>query len=336
MAQRAFGGRGDNGAKAAVVAFAVLLSGCATAGTEIEPRLRAARTGGLPSSKRFDLTAPSRALFLNKRLKSGRVMQGFGFDPRNKRLFVAQLVDEPSADASGDLVINRLDFSGRRTGHMYLRGFGHGISIGVEPSGKNTYLWVEVDPVGASARGTRLARFKFVHGKTLTGDSPALAKYRPIPGIRSVTAAIDPVNRRLAMRYRKNGRRRVAVYKLADIKARRYHKRLVDVALPPQKGEVFQGYALYGRYLYTYYGTAYGPGNPKPGNARLSTIDLNTGKRIAGPTLTKAGASLPYREPEGMAVYRTASGQMRLFFGFASGDLGERRANLFYKNVLIK
>jgi hypothetical protein len=34
------------------------------------------------------------------------------------------------------------------------------------------------------------------------------------------------------------------------------------------------------------------------------------------------------------AVYRTTAGETRLFLGFASGDSGDRRANLFYKNAL--
>jgi len=37
-----------------------------------------------------------------------------------------------------------------------------------------------------------------------------------------------------------------------------------------------------------------------------------------------------------MAVYRTATGETRLFLGFASGDTGARRANIFYKNVLAQ
>ncbi|MFF5264446.1 teichoic acid biosynthesis protein C [Actinomadura viridis] len=292
-----------------------------------------ARAAGLPDSQRFDLTEPSYDLFRHKKLVNTTVQQSFGFDIPNKRLFVAQLKNGSSSDANGDLAISRLDFSGNLKGHMYLKGFGHGVSIGVEPSGTATYLWVEVDPEGSSARGTRLARFKFVDGQTLTNTSSALTKYRPVAGSTGVSATIDPVNKRLAMRYKTSGWR-IAVYDLADIKAKRYDP-LVDVAQPSQGGETFQGYALYGRYFYTLYGTAYSDDNPVPGNSRLSTIDLNTGQRVAGPTLTKAGGTLTHREPEGLAIYRTDGGQMRLFLGFASGARGERRSNLFYKNVLI-
>ena len=219
---------------------------------------------------------------------------------------------------------------------MYLKGFGHGVSIGVEPVGTASYLWVEVDPpAGAdSARGTQLARFKFVSGTTLTNTSSSLTKYKPVSGSTKVTATIDPINNRLAMRYYKSGWR-IAVYDLADVKARRYDKRLVDIAQPSQGGETFQGYALYGQYLYTLYGEAYSASNPPPGNTMLSAIDLNSGKRVAGPTRTEAGRSLEFREPEGLAIFRTAGGEMRLFIGFASQGRGDRRSNLFYKNVLV-
>ncbi|KAK4137501.1 hypothetical protein BT67DRAFT_438761 [Trichocladium antarcticum] len=51
--------------------------------------------------------------------------------------------------------------------------------------------------------------------------------------------------------------------------------------------------------------------------------------------MTSAGKTLTFREPEGMAVYRTAAGQVRLFLGIGSGTAGDRRSNLFYKNVLV-
>ncbi|HEX2314412.1 MAG TPA: teichoic acid biosynthesis protein C [Thermomonospora sp.] len=293
------------------------------------------KPAGLPDSPRFDLRKPAYPLFLHRWIKHQTVMQSFGFDVRNKRLFVAQLTNGRSADRNGDLTISQLDFSGRLKGHMYLKGFGHGVAIGVEPAGDASYLWVEVDPRGESARGTRLARFRFTKGKTLRNTSSALAKYQPVRGARAVTATIDPVNGRLAMRYNKNGWR-VAVYRLADIKARRYSRRLTDVRLPSQGDETFQGYALYGRYLYTYYGNAYSRHNPPPGNARIAAIDLRTGKRVAGPTLTRAGRRLTYREPEGMAVYRTSSGEVRLFFGFASNRVRARQVNLFYKKAFVR
>ncbi len=43
----------------------------------------------------------------------------------------------------------------------------------------------------------------------------------------------------------------------------------------------------------------------------------------------------PAREPEGLAIYRTAAGEARLFIGFATGVEGDRRSSIFYKNALV-
>lgn len=285
----------------------------------------------VPASQRFDLTQPSLDLFRNQPLFQGTVMQSFTFDNVNRRLFVAQLMNGGTSDANGDLCITQLDFSGNQLGHMFLTGFGHGVSIGVEPVGSASYLWTEVDSV--NARGTQLARFPFSNGQTLDHTSSVLQKHQPIPGVDTVTCATDPINDRLVMRYRSDGAFRFAAYAIADVRDGVYDRVLADIAQPGGLG-TFQGYAVYGQYVYMLDGEAYSDTNPPPGNAHVSSVDLNGGgsfTRVA----TNAGGSLDYREPEGMAVYRTVAGETRLFLGFASGSSGARQANIFYKNVLV-
>jgi hypothetical protein len=287
-------------------------------------------TADVPPSPRFDLTQPSHDLFRDKPLFQQTVMQSFTFDNVNRRLFVAQLMNGSSSNAAGDLCINQLDFAGNQLGHMFLTGFGHGVSIGAEPVGSSTYLWTEVDSV--NTRGTRLARFRYANGTTLDHASSTLEKHLPITGIDTVTCATDPVNERLVMRYRTGGTFRYAVYRIADIRAGVYDRKLADIAQPAGLG-TFQGYAVYGQYLYMLDGDPYSGTNPPPGNAHVSSVSLNGGPLTRVPT--NAGGSLTHREPEGMAVYRTVAGETRLFLGFASGPAGARRANVFYKNVLI-
>lgn len=94
----------------------------------------------------------------------------------------------------------------------------------------------------------------------------------------------------------------------------------------------FQGYTIYGQYLYTLDGT--GHDDPADIDSYVTRIDMNTGT-VKSRALTKAGSTLTYREPEGMAVYRTAAGETRLFLGFGSRDGIDRYANIFHKNVLI-
>jgi hypothetical protein len=134
------------------------------------------------------------------------------------------------------------------------------------------------------------------------------------------------------MRYRTGGAFRYAVYAIADVRNGRYDRKLADIAQPAGLG-TFQGYAVFGEYLYMLDGDPYSDTNPSPGNAHVSSVSLNGGRFTRVPT--NAGGSLSYREPEGMAVYRTVAGQTRLFLGFASGSTGARRANIFYKDVLI-
>jgi hypothetical protein len=284
----------------------------------------------VPGSAHFDLTQPSYDLFRDSGLFQQTVMQSFTFDNVNRRLFVAQVTNGSAAADRGDLCVSQLTFAGELLGHMFLTGFGHGVSIGVEPVGSTSYLWTEVDSV--SARGTQLCRFPFVSGTTLDHASATLEKHQPIAGIDTVTCATDPVNERLVMRYRTGGVFRYAVYTPSDLHAGVYDRPLADIAQPAGMG-TFQGYAVYGEYLYMLDGDAYSSTNPSPGNAHVSSVSFNGGPvtRVA----TNAGASLSYREPEGMAVYRTVAGETRLFLGFASGAAGARRANIFYKNVLV-
>jgi receptor-binding protein len=115
----------------------------------------------VPASQRFDLSQPSYDLFRSKMMhESHHVMQGFTFDNVNRRLFLAQLQNGTSGD---DLCVNQLDLDGTLVGWMHLNGAGHGVSIGCEPVGSASYIWMECDSdsTGDSGRGTALARFKF-------------------------------------------------------------------------------------------------------------------------------------------------------------------------------
>ncbi|RVX45729.1 hypothetical protein EDD27_8543 [Nonomuraea polychroma] len=283
---------------------------------------------------RFDLAAPASPLIWKKALYDETVLQSFAFDNVNGHIYAVQLKNGAGSAAAGDLCLTKLSLTGTVLGHMYLRGFGHGVQIGVEPAGTSAYLWTETDAVRDStgnAWGRRLARFKFVNGRTLTPSSSGLTKYAPISGATSTTCAIDPSTNRLIMRYRNSGAPRYAVYSLAELKAGAPRK-LHDVAQPSGLG-VFQGYTAYGNYLYLLDGTAYSGSNPAPGNAHLTCVDLRTGAKVQR-SLTQAGKSLDYREPEGLAV-QIVSGRPRLCLGLASGVAGARKVSIFYKSALV-
>lgn len=288
----------------------------------------------VPGSDRFDLGKPSFDLFRTKTLHDDTVQQGFAFDNVNRRLFVAQRRNG-AADTAGNLCITQLDFSGKQVAHMHLIGFGHGVSFGAQADGSVTYLWTEVDP-NKGGYGARLARFKFVSGTTLSHTSTDVKKFTPVAAATEHTCTIDPVTKRLVVRYHMSGEKHIAAYNLADATKGDFTKPLANFKQPTPKtlGTRFQGYTAYGQYLYLLTGDSYDDSGGKV-NSEVTSIDMSTGIVKQGPILTKAGSSLKFREPEGLAIYQTASGEVRLFLGFASGDPGDRRSNLFYKNYTL-
>jgi receptor-binding protein len=281
----------------------------------------------LPPSPEFDLGATPQHLFGPKILnETHHSMQGFTFDDVNRRLFIVQ----PENGGSGsDLVINQVSASGAVLGAMTIRGAGHGVSIAAEPVGDITYIWVEcdVDQNNGDGRGTALARvqFKNIVRTSIAND----AKF--FTGSDTITAAVDPVNKRLMVRRKENGSFYLSVWPLSKAREGNAADRLVHVK-QPSYSRTFQGYTFYGQYAYLWYGD--GQTNPDNINSTIRTVDLNTGEFTRDPAVTRAGESLVYREPEGMAIHRMDSGDLALFFGFASrpSDGGDNRyANLYYK-----
>ncbi|MFG1704837.1 teichoic acid biosynthesis protein C [Nonomuraea sp. M3C6] len=303
--------------------------GAGVAATALAAKPAAAAT----AANRFDLAAPATQLIWKKALYDETVLQSFAFDNVNGHIYTVQVKNGAASPAAGHLCLTKLSLTGTVLGHMYLMGFGHGVQIGVEPSGTSAYLWTETDAVndGENAWGRRLARFKFVNGQTLTASSAALTKYTLIAGATSTTCAIDPSTNRLIMRYWVEGKPRYAAYSLAAVKSGTA-KKLYDVAQPSGLG-VFQGYTAYGDFLYLLDGTAYSGSNPAPGNTFITSVDLRTGDTVQR-ARSQAGKSLDYREPEGMAI-QVVSGRPRLCLGLASGAAGARKASIFYKDALV-
>ncbi|MET7333486.1 teichoic acid biosynthesis protein C [Nonomuraea sp. NPDC005650] len=303
------------------------------AGVAATAALATAEPAAAAEGGRFDLTAPSTSLIWKKALYDQTVLQSFAIDNSNEHIYTVQVKNGGGSNAAGDLCLTKLSLTGTILGHMYLMGFGHGVQIGVEPSGTSAYLWTETDAVSedGSARGSRLARFRFVDGQTLTSSSAALTKYTPVAGATNTTCAIDPSTNRLIMRYSDGSTFRYAVFPLEALKAGTAEK-LYDVAQPTGLG-TFQGYAGYGDFVYMLTGNAYSDTNPAPGNTYVTCLDLRTGEQVQR-AHSVAGKSLDFREPEGMGI-QIVSGAPRLCLGLASGAEKARLASIFYKSVLI-
>ncbi|WP_238846610.1 hypothetical protein [Nocardia arthritidis] len=310
----------------------VLKLGAATVALTVADR---GLSDAAPVDGRFELTAPSAMLIRQRALHDRTVLQSFAFDNDNGHIYAVQLKNGSGSGAAGDMCLTKLSMSGEILGHMYLMGFGHGVQIGVEPAGSSAYLWTETDAAppgdGDVTQGNRIARFEFADGATLTTSSAELTKYTLVPGAIKTTPAIDPSTNHLTMRYEQAGAFRYAVFDLAAVEAGS-PTRLYDIAQPDGLG-TFQGHTTYGNYLYLLSGDPYSDSNPAPGNTYITSVDLRTGQRIQH-ELSRAGKSLDYREPEGMAI-RIDSGAPHLCFGFASGQVGARVASIYYKSELV-
>ncbi|MFH0518782.1 Teichoic acid biosynthesis protein C (Precursor) [Streptomyces sp. M41] len=279
---------------------------------------------------RFDLTAPAeRWLWRKDTLKEPTLLQSFAFDEVHQHLYVLQL--RRGGGAAGDLCLNRLDLRGKRLGHMYLRGFGHGVGMGVQHASDGTvWIWTEADARNGYGRG--VTRFRFFDGAVRTR---ADVKVRhPVPGSTSNQPSVCMASHRIAVRHRVDGEPRYRVWDLDAFVARDYSAPIADfpqTGAHPDPGIPFQGYALAGDHIYQLAGSAYDARTNPParrGNIHLSCLDIRTGE-LRERRRTEAGHSLDHREPEGLAVRHGAGG--RLCLGLGSGEVGKRRFSIYFK-----
>ncbi|WP_063735191.1 hypothetical protein [Streptomyces sp. RTd22] len=341
LTRRKFALAGGAAAAGALGAFAVRP-------TEAHAAHAANASAGIAAAGgRFDLSVPSTQLIREKAPHNNTVLQSFAFDDANGHLYTIQLmqggirlsgesapVSGADRAARGDMCITKLSLTGSKLGHMYVRGFGHGVSIGCEPVGATAQLWTESDANPDSGYGRAISRFAYQDGAVLDSGSSALATHRPVAGSTSNQPAVDMLNKRLLLRYRQGGEVRYRLMSLAGVTAGDYTAVYDDIPQTGvEDGEVFQGFTVLGDYVYQLTGTAYSDENgPNPpsghGNAHVSCVDLRTGELVQR-SRTEAGYSLDYREPEGMAVQLTSP--RRLCMGFASGASGARELSVYYK-----
>lgn len=275
---------------------------------------------------RFDLGGTARTLYSGVRLSSETIQQSFAFEPHHGRLFVAQLL-AGSAGADGDLRITELDRRGRIRGWMTLLGYGHAVSFGVHSGRHGLDLWIE-GVVNDNGYGTVLKQVPWRNRSTMQQDDPRTTDHRPVPGAKEYTCSIDHRCGRMAICYWSGEDKRVAILPLREVLAGRVPDPITDFVRPAELG-TFQGFVLDGDDLYMLDGNSYTDTNPTPGNTYLSRTDWRTGTLVEREHNTTA-ADLTFREPEGLAVEYSAGRRPRLYVGFASGEGGDRRSNLYY------
>ncbi|MET9435142.1 hypothetical protein [Streptomyces sp. NPDC006551] len=296
---------------------------------------------------RIDLAGPVGKLLHRRPLKNGTVMQAFGFDPVSGDIFVTQLMGggiqlpgEPAPldyavrNEHGDLCVTRLNRSGAITGHMYLRGFGHGVNFGMENRAGVVRLWTETasKPNGKKQGfGTAVTHFEFRSGTVLDhGSSLHAAPYSPAPGAEFVTCTIDRSADELVVRFTVDDKNYFERYDLAKASAGVWEP-IQRIPHPDQNGW-FQGYTSHDGVLYMLSGMpidpVHYPENPPPGNTYLTAVDWATGA-ILDQRLCVAAPGLSFREPEGMTV-ALRDGVPHLYFGFAGELEGPRTCTIMF------
>ncbi|WTX74100.1 hypothetical protein OG788_34030 [Streptomyces sp. NBC_00647] len=288
----------------------------------------------------IDIAGPVGRLLHRRPLKNGTVMQSFGIEPVSGDIFVLQVAEggltlsgesgPVSGDdrrIHGDMCVTRLNRSGTITGHMYLRGFGHGVSLGVENRGGVIRLWTETKSKETLVNnkvdgiGTTVTDFTFQSGTVLDyGSSLHSTPYTPQAGATSVTPAIDRSTNELVIRFAVDGVRYYERYDLAQAAAGVFQARQ-RLAEPTGVMGTFQAYASHSGVLYLLDGESYDKVAP-PGNTCITAVEWATGNVLDRQPVT-AAPGLEWREPEGMAV-EVAGGVAYLHFGFA-GDAGGAR-----------
>lgn len=261
---------------------------------------------GQTDANGVDLSGVTGRLVQTVDLVKSPAPQAIATDTVNGHIFVLQV--ESSATApQGNLYLNRIDrLTGTVTGSMQLKGFGHGLSMGAEPVGTDTYLWTEVGPLHTTSDGTTfgkaVTRFLFEPGKVLDGSLiPSERKFTP-PGSTSGTGpSLDPVNRQLCVMYHKDGKRHFTRYDAAAaatgswvpvgstfvMPAGEDVTPDVPSPYPLKKTLVSQGFTVLGDVLYAYQWAPYDQeNNPTtvpdafPGIAFLTSYSWTTGQLL--------------------------------------------------------
>lgn len=292
----------------------------------------------------FDIARPTR-LWRPTALNDTTGPQSLAFDDTRGDVYVVQLaqggltlrgekgpVDAEDRKRAGDLCVTRFSSAGERLGRMYLRGFGHGVSMGVEPEGDTVWLWMESQAHPRTGYGRAVARVRFRDGAVLDSDDRGVRHHRLAPkGSSRVHPAVDMTTGRLLISYRQGEEHGYSVHRLQDVLAGKEAPLHSIGRAAFLKGETFQGCALHGDYIYQLTGNPYSKSdgrNPRDsgGNTYISAVHARTGEP-AGRRHVSVDPSLRYREPEGIAV--RVSPEPLLCMGFSVKTSGRRNIALY-------
>jgi len=283
----------------------------------------------------------SDVLFLDRiKLGNPKVPQAWAVDNILGFLFVAQLKNETWSDRRGDLLITRIRISDKKImGTMTLRGFGHGIALGVQPEPnskqkpKGSWLWLECGPIilvnggsGISGRGTRIVRLMFVPGREVICNSkgefsanqgtkrhilPATTVLS-ISGKRPAAVSVDAESNLLIY---KDGSS-YTIFRMTDVVK---NENPIPITQTNIGGSgTFQGFVIREQWIYILRGAS----GEKPTITRYDTTNGNSVTEPTSATDNRKG----YFEPEGIGFIDGI-----LSWGLSTGIPGARRLTIYKK-----
>lgn len=270
-------------------------------------------------------------------------MQSFAIDSTAQEIYTLQcvpdkvsLVGDPKSPmtfddraANGDLLCTRMDLQGRILDWMYLRGFGHGTSLGVVPrTGGGVDLWLEGDPVrrGDYTEGRAVATTPYVPWNSaantaVTYKDPTVRSWTPAGAPNHCIPAVDVLGRRIVVGTRAAlpAAPYTYVYQLYDLDAaaRGEWTPVPDTKAITRTQPYPQGLATFGDHLYLW------NGHGDLDDAVVTTLDWRTGGPIRSTPIRREPTDHT-REPEGIAAWTgTGDGadRTRLVIGFAVSEL---------------
>jgi hypothetical protein len=242
---------------------------------------------------------PAVPIIVGATLHNFNVSQSMAYDPMYNVWVFAQLHQGHPA-AAGDLTLTLLSAAGADIGHMYLNGFGHGVSISVERQGTALYVWTETLAQPelahgswiAGTYGTKLARFPWTYSATLTPTTAGVVTYAGGSTVIETTPSLDAANDAIGMHYYSTSSQlwTYIIYRLSDFRSHVYTV-LAWFHEPAEVG-IFQGWVLDGSVIYRLdqVGTA----------ATITTMDLVGAVLDAGDW--PVASTITPGEPEGITT----------------------------------
>ncbi|MFJ8934014.1 hypothetical protein ACIRLA_46365 [Streptomyces sp. NPDC102364] len=266
-----------------------------------------------------DTSADADVMFLNKSTGGESIMQSLAVDSMTRDVYLTQVIpdgvqldDEPAPvsfddrSAAGDILITRVTMTGTPLDHMYLRGVGHPVGLGIDARpGADPWLWIGTDAQSATGNYSSSAiGYIAWNPSEATALDNADITTRMMPTGEPADWSyvnIDPTTRRLVhCEHLGDYTWHFYLYDLDDAYEDRWEPIADLTARFP--GLRFQGLAAAGRYLYVW--TGHDLGTHPEGNAVMYRYDFHTGQLVEAVLVDDLmDGEVARREAEGVTVW---------------------------------